>query len=139
MIRSRRLQDDDGLNPDLTALMDIIFIVMVFLLLSANIQIQTLDVTLPTTEQSQALTPQSEAVVLAISVINDEETWGLQDQQFNDWQQFSEAFLDALARDPSASVIIACDKQTNVGKLLKLVEFMQVNNIQATNIMMEGA
>ncbi|MGL5728533.1 MAG: biopolymer transporter ExbD, partial [Plesiomonas sp.] len=55
MICSKKSLDEEGLSPDLTSLMDIIFIVMVFLLLSANIQVQTLTVSIPKAQSSSEL------------------------------------------------------------------------------------
>lgn len=138
MISSRKTSDEDSLNPDLTALMDIIFIVMVFLLLSTNIQVQTLEVAIPKAESENLLTTVDENV-LALSVPADGGRWGLQDKEFNHWDEFAAAFAVAIKQDPKRPVIIASDKQANVEKLMKLFEFMQRHNIQATNIMMEGA
>ncbi|QSA20928.1 biopolymer transporter ExbD, partial [Vibrio furnissii] len=41
---------DFGLTPDLTPLLDIIFIVMVFLMLTAAVKLDSLDVSLPTSD-----------------------------------------------------------------------------------------
>lgn len=137
MISSRKPSDEDNLSPDLTALMDIIFIVMVFLLLSANIQVQTLEVAIPKADTKSVLTTTHETV-LAVSVPADDGLWGLQDKEFAHWDEFASAFAVAVEQEPKRSVIIASDKQANVEKLLKLFEFMQRHQIQATNIMMEG-
>ncbi|BDM62974.1 biopolymer transporter ExbD [Shewanella sp. NFH-SH190041] len=137
MISSRRPTDDEALSPDLTSLMDIIFIVMVFLLLSANIQVQTLDVAIPQAESATALNTPADTV-LSVSVPAADGQWGLQQQAFNQWDDFAAAFTQAVQQSPQRPVVIASDKQASVEKLLKLFEFMQRHQIQATNIMMEG-
>lgn len=50
MIKSSAKHNDFGLTPDLTPLLDIIFIVMVFLLLTASVRLESLEVALPTTD-----------------------------------------------------------------------------------------
>lgn len=47
MIRDRSAPESSSLGIDLTPLLDIIFIVLVFLLLTANVRIQSMDITLP--------------------------------------------------------------------------------------------
>ncbi len=50
MIKSSAKLNDFGLTPDLTPLRDIIFIVMLFLLLTASVRLESLEVALPTTD-----------------------------------------------------------------------------------------
>ena len=50
MIQSHSRFLEDEFKPDLTPMIDIIFIVMVFLLLTANVSVQTLNVDIPKTE-----------------------------------------------------------------------------------------
>ncbi len=137
MITSKKGGDEDNLTPDLTSLMDIIFIVMVFLLLTANIQVQTLEVAIPKAESTSELASTNDNV-LAVTVPVADGIWGLQDEEFTDWESFTFAFEAALKQRPDRPVIIASDKKTSVEKLLKLFEFMQLHKIQATNIMMES-
>ncbi|MGL4899177.1 MAG: ExbD/TolR family protein [Shewanella sp.] len=137
MICSKKSLDEEGLSPDLTSLMDIIFIVMVFLLLSANIQVQTLTVSIPKAQSSSEL-GSADNSALAVTVTADDERWGLQDKVFSDWDTFTAAFTVAVKHTPNRPVIIASDKQANVEKLLKLFEFMQQHQIHATHIMMKG-
>lgn len=138
MISSKKPSDEEILSPDLTSLMDIIFIVMVFLLLSANIQVQTLEVAIPKADTESALATTDETV-LAVSVPAGDSWWGLQDKEFTSWDEFTSAFAVAVEQEPKRAVIIASDKQANVEKLLKLFEFMQRHQIQAANIMMSDA
>ncbi|MEP8024321.1 biopolymer transporter ExbD, partial [Vibrio parahaemolyticus] len=54
MIKVPQDNNRNGLTPDLTPLLDIIFIVMVFLMLTAAVKLDSLDVALPSTD-SQAV------------------------------------------------------------------------------------
>ncbi|MEF1291304.1 ExbD/TolR family protein, partial [Vibrio sp. M260118] len=50
MIKVKQGENRFGLTPDLTPLLDIIFIVMVFLMLTAAVKLDSLEVDLPTTD-----------------------------------------------------------------------------------------
>ncbi|NMT93171.1 biopolymer transporter ExbD, partial [Vibrio alginolyticus] len=54
MIKVPQDNNRNGLTPDLTPLLDIIFIVMVFLMLTAAVKLDSLDVALPSSD-SQAV------------------------------------------------------------------------------------
>ncbi|KKD61571.1 biopolymer transporter ExbD [Grimontia sp. AD028] len=136
MIRSQPESESTSFTPDLTPLLDIIFIVMVFLLLTANIQIKTMDIAIPQTNDSEVLeSPNRE--VIAINVLSGSPSWALQGEPLNDWESFTAQLLEAIQQAPDKPVVIAADKQANVESMLKVLAFMQNNNINATNIVME--
>ncbi|NGN96438.1 biopolymer transporter ExbD [Grimontia sp. S25] len=136
MIRSQPESEPTSFTPDLTPLLDIIFIVMVFLLLTANIQIKTMDIAIPQTNDSEVLeSPNRE--VIAINVLSGEPSWALQGEPLHDWETFTAQLLEAIQQAPDKPVVIAADKQANVESMLKVLAFMQNNNINATNIVME--
>ncbi|CZF81022.1 ExbD/TolR family protein [Grimontia marina] len=136
MIRSQPESESTSFTPDLTPLLDIIFIVMVFLLLTANIQFKTMDIAIPQTNDSEVLeSPNRE--VIAINVLSGEPSWALQGEHLHDWETFTTQLLEAIKQAPDKPVVIAADKQANVESMLKVLAFMQNNNINATNIVME--
>lgn len=136
MIRSQPESDSNSFTPDLTPLLDIIFIVMVFLLLTANVQIKTLDVAIPQTEDEAVLeTPDRD--LLAINVLTSSPYWALQGETIEEWSDFTKQFLDAVEANPKMPVVIAADKQASVENMLKVLAFLQNNQITATNIVME--
>ncbi|USH05567.1 biopolymer transporter ExbD [Grimontia kaedaensis] len=136
MIRSQPESESTSFTPDLTPLLDIIFIVMVFLLLTANIQIKTMDIAIPQTNDSEVLeSPNRE--VIAINVLSGSPSWALQGEPLHDWESFTAQLLEAIHQAPDKPVVIAADKQANVESMLKVLAFMQNNNINATNIVME--
>lgn len=136
MIRSQPESESLSFTPDLTPLLDIIFIVMVFLLLTANIQIKTMDVAIPQTDDAEVLaSPDRE--VIAINILDGDPAWALQGEPIADWTSFTTQLLEAIAQEPEKPVVIAADKQANVESMLKVLAFMQNNNINATNIVME--
>lgn len=136
MIHSRADSDRESFIPDLTPLLDIIFIVMVFLLLTANIHVQTMDVAIPQTEET-AILGSPDPDMIAITVLSGSPAWALQGQTYPDWPLFTQAFIEIINTAPNKSVVIAADKQASVENMLKVLAFLQSNNINATNIVME--
>ncbi|MGF1718421.1 biopolymer transporter ExbD [Vibrio kyushuensis] len=126
----------DDLKPDLTPLLDIIFIVMVFLLLTANIDIKTMDVDIPTTEQQSVLT-QVDSEVIAINLMLQAPYWAIEQQTFSDWDSFAKALIATSNQYPKRDLVIGSDKSVPVEKMLQLLAFMQKNKMNATSIIMD--
>ena len=136
MICSQQAHSNSPLSPDLTPLLDIIFIVMVFLLLTANISIKSMQVSVPTTPEIGVLS-QPPANVIAINILATAPYWAIEQQSYDNWDQFSQALLSQHKQQPKRPVIIAADQQAQVAHMLKLLALLQNNNINATSIIME--
>ncbi|GLS91069.1 biopolymer transporter ExbD [Psychromonas marina] len=142
MIQSRSDATAINQTPDLTPLLDIIFIVMVFLLLTANITVKTLTLDVPSTEHSDVLQTQNEQVI-AISLLADNNLsaqgngWAIEEMHYPDFDGFSKTLLGLHKKFPERPVVIASDKLVSVERMLQLLAFMQKNNINATNIIMD--
>ena len=136
MIRSQAVTDNNAFIPDLTPLLDIIFIVMVFLLLTANIQIKTMEIAIPQTQDGAVLESPNQDVI-AITVLKGSPSWALQGDAISDWNMFSHALLEITKANPEKPIVIAADKLASVESMLKVLALMQNNNINATNIVME--
>ncbi|EAS45091.1 biopolymer transporter ExbD [Photobacterium profundum] len=132
---SHTYRNDDELKPDLTPLLDIIFIVMVFLLLTASVKLKALDVELPKTETQILQT--TEADPITINLIAKEPYWALQGQSFNTWDSFTVALLKQVKDGPTKPVVIGADKNASVEQMLKLLAFLQQHEIKATQLLME--
>lgn len=136
MISVSSSQDTVTSSPDLAPLLDIIFIVMVFLLLTANITIETMQVDIPTTADSEVLqTPAADA--LAINILASAPYWAIKKQSYADWPSFSQALLKQHNNNQQQPLVIGVDKNAPVERMLKLLAFLQKNNINATSIIME--
>ncbi|BDR14914.1 biopolymer transporter ExbD [Vibrio sp. STUT-A11] len=137
MIQSQSRFLDEEFKPDLTPMIDIIFIVMVFLLLTANVSVQTLNVDIPKTEQASQLSSPDKPVISIGILHNEEEKWALDGEKFSDWDAFTTALLKTRTRFPDKPFVIAADKKADVESMLNLFAFMQKHQISATNIVME--
>lgn len=138
MIGSPKAGNDSwrSLTPDITPLLDIIFIVLVFLLLTANIPLQTLEVDLPKTD-SEALSSLSDKKSITINMLAGTPAWALNGAEYEDWQQFKPALTAQVAALKEQDLVLASDKDVTVDSMLKLLAFLQEHEITATQILME--
>jgi biopolymer transport protein ExbD len=135
VIRSQYKNEMDSLQLDLTPLLDIIFIVMVFLMLSANIKLQSLQVDLPTTDTSAIQVVDNKAVT--INILEAEPHWAIDGENQTDWATFKTTLIQRVQAKPDTQWIIAADKTADVQYMVELLGFLQQHNIQATQILIE--
>jgi len=136
VINSARPEAVGGLAVDLTPLIDIIFIVLVFLLLTANSQLLTLPVDVPEQQETQ-LTPLQEPQSIAVSIVAEAPYFAIDQQHYADWDSFKAAFLQRHQQSPELPVVIATDRQAPVQPLMKLLALLQARQIKQTQILME--
>lgn len=135
MIRANPTQNSDDLKPDLTPLLDIIFIVMVFLLLTASVKLQSLEVELPTADTSSSAEVDKDS--LSINLLAAEPHWALQGKEYESWEAFTAELLKQVAENPKLPVVIGSDKAVEVQYMIKLFAFLQDNDIKATQVLMK--
>jgi len=135
VIRSpRQIKLEAGL--ELTPLIDIIFIVVVFLLLTANHRLLSLPVNIPDTDQAAnelAAGPQP----LLITLYKDSPHWGIGEQRYNHWQEFQSRLLPQLD-DKNRPVTVAPDSRASVESLVKLLALLNERQMTDTQILMES-
>lgn len=123
-------------NIDLTALIDIIFIVLVFLLLTANSQLLSLPVDVPQSPSS-AISVVENKPTIAINIMAIAPYWAIDGEPFTNLTTFSTAFTARFQTMPEATVIIAADKAAPVEPLMQLLALLQAQSISQTQILME--
>ena len=136
MIGSNLNNDLHDIKPDLTPLLDIIFIVMVFLLLTSNIAINTLQVAVPTTEESSVL-ENVESQVVVINILPEGDGWAVEGEKIADWSMVKGALLKKHQLSPDKEIIISAEKSAPVEKMMKLLAFLQSKEIKTTSVMMD--
>lgn len=125
-------------SVDLTPLLDLIFIVMVFLLLTTNVQIEAMKINVPQTSDTQVLS-EVDKPVININLLDGDKSWGIDGHGYDNWNRFTTALLAAVKAHPEKALIVGADKGAKVESMLKLLAFMQAHNIQTTDIIMEGS
>lgn len=126
-----------ALLVDLTPMIDILFIVLVFFILTANPVEHALKVDLPTkgAEQAQALIAKSSIQITLFT----EGKWAVNEQEFTEWPATKVAFKIALSDAPKSEIVIATARKIPVEQLLELMAFLQQENLQAAQILMNAA
>ncbi|EGR2227971.1 TPA: ExbD/TolR family protein [Vibrio parahaemolyticus] len=134
MIKVPQDNNRNGLTPDLTPLLDIIFIVMVFLMLTAAVKLDSLDVALPSTD-SQAVAEVNKQSI-TVNILKDEPYWAINGQTYIDWENFTLALLEE-SKSTDKPIVIGAEKTANIQSLVQLLGFLQENGIQATQLLTE--
>lgn len=123
-----------SLMPDLTPLLDITFIVMVFLLLTAAVKFESLDVSLPTTDSNMTSAVDKQSIT--VNLLASDPYWALEGKHYIDWNNFTQALLEE-SNNSKRPIIIGADKAAEVQHLVKLLAFLQENGIAATQLLTE--
>ncbi|MGR6861624.1 ExbD/TolR family protein [Aliivibrio salmonicida] len=135
MIKLTTENSSDSFQPDLTPLLDIIFIVMVFLLLTATVKLQSLEISLPTADTRSVSDVNSKS--LTVNILQKAPYWGLDGRSYSSWENFTQALLVQVKEKPEFQVVIASDKSAEIQHMVRLLAFLQDNKIKATQILMD--
>jgi biopolymer transport protein ExbD len=139
MIKVSAEQDNSfaTMAVDLTPMIDILFIVLVFFILTANPLEHALKVDLPNkgAEQAKALTVNKS---IQITLFSDTK-WGVNEQIFTDWSTTKSAVKKVILLTPKSEIVIATARDISVEQLLELMTFLRQENLQAAQILMAPA
>ncbi len=125
-----------GLTPDLTPLLDIIFIVMVFLMLTAAVKLDALDVNLPSA--NNATTSEVTQRSMTINIQAQAPFWAINGTPYPEWNAFTATLLDAYKENPRP-IVIGADKHADVQNLVRVLEFLQRSDIPATSLLTQDS
>ena len=136
MIQLPQVEQELDVGVDMTALIDIIFIMLVFFMLTANVRLQALPVDVPTHggDSTQTIT---QADNISINVMADSPYWALDGERLDDFKVFEQQLLVRVKSNPGATLIVAADKKADVQHLMRLLALLQAQSISQTQILME--
>ena len=134
MIKTPKDNTRNDLTPDLTPPLDIIFIVMVFLMLTAAVKLDSLDVNLPSTESQAVADVDKQSIT--VNILKDEPYWAINGKTYIDWDNFTLALLEE-SKSSDKPIVIGAEKTANIQSLVQLLGFLQENGIQATQLLTE--
>ena len=140
MIRINNGEETNTSFPaaDLTPLLDVVFIVMVFLLFTANAQTLSLPVNLPEASREQAEVTR-EPKTLTVSILSEGKPWAVSEERYDSFEAFSAALLSEVKAEPDTTVLVAGDEEAPLGNLVKLMLFLSEHDITAAQVLMEDA
>ncbi|MDQ9090221.1 biopolymer transporter ExbD [Pseudoalteromonas haloplanktis] len=136
MLELPQKPSNSPLMPDLTALIDVLFILLVFLLLTAAVKLEMLDVALPEVgSDNQAPLEQQKAIVLSVKYTDQQLIYALAKQPFSSLNEV----VDALREKKSQQgVYLAIDQQVPSGDLVKLLAALSKEDHKIANILIES-
>lgn len=139
MIHLQQNDSHDGtlrdLAPDLTPMLDILFILLVFFMLTAGAVFQSLDLTLPSSVAEElSLLNEPKHIMLEIK----KDSYAIEGKQISDFGELKQLLPDTLNARPEHELIIAGDKNIPIEQLLKVLTYLQSQGIEAANILMQN-
>jgi biopolymer transport protein ExbD len=135
-----RTHSDNGassindLAPDLTPMLDILFIMLIFFMLTTGVVLQSLELELPSSvEEEIELLNEPEHIMLEIR----KEVYSLNGEVIQDFEKLRQAIPELIKEKPSHELIVAGDKNISMERLLKVLTYLQSQGINAANILMQ--
>lgn len=121
------------LAVDLTPLLDILFILIVFFLLTAGAVFHSFDLELPkSVSDSLTLNDEPKHILLEIQA----QDYRIDGVQMANFESFKNAIQQATANKPDHGVVIASEKSASIDRLMQLLTYLQANGIETANILM---
>ncbi|MFT6258879.1 MAG: biopolymer transport protein ExbD [Rickettsiales bacterium] len=125
----------EDLAPDLTPMLDIIFILLVFFMLTYGAVFKSLDLNLPASvAENQMFLNEESNITLEIY----KDYFAINKQKIADFDALKIAINAAAKNDNKASFVIASDKEVAIEKLLKILTYLQSQGITNANILMKN-
>lgn len=139
MIQVESTDDREGtlrdLAPDLTPMLDVIFILLIFFILTANGSFRALDLALP--QKGAELAPVMKEQKHLVLEINPAAGYKLDGKQYDNFRLLKNAVKQSIAAKPSHELVIAGGKKVTMERLLEVLTFLNAEGIQAANILMQ--
>lgn len=128
-IRSNLATDIEG--PDLTPLIDVVFTLIVFLILTMGTSQVMTEIQLSKSEKS-LVESEAENRSILVEVSRRKGFWKFDNRLFNDFEAFADAFLKQYGQQSDRRVVLALEHDLPVEKLIDLMDFLALNEF--TNI-----
>ncbi|WP_420548599.1 biopolymer transporter ExbD [Curvivirga sp.] len=131
------VKDEDILNdlaPDLTPMLDILFILLVFFLLTAGAVLQSMELTLPSSVSEELEMVDTPNHIL-LEIRN--ESYAVNGNSMDTFSKFKDAAASQVKEQANDSVIVAGDKDISMERLLEVLTYLQSEGIQVANILMQ--
>lgn len=121
------------LMPDLTPLLDVMFMLLVFFILTANTIPFSLDVDLPT-DKDRVTQAVEDPDMLAVTLLADTQGWKINDTLYKE----EDIFYNALRTQSETknNIAVIGDKDVSMEKLMNLMTFMRKHGIKTADIVM---
>lgn len=122
--------------PEITPLIDITFIVVVFLLLTANTPLLTLPINVPDADQETTLSEGSQQT-LVVTISEQQPYWHIDKKEYHEWLNFKSALLLKIETNEEP-LTIAADKAAPTEPLLQLLSLLNQQRFTDVKIIMNS-
>ena len=134
---NRRSGIVSDIMPDLTSLIDVMFMLVLFLILTANTASYVISVDVPTDKDAVSEVVKDDEVI-AVTLLPDNGGWLIGSQEFKQEDAFHEALLAQIdPKNEKQKVAIIGDKTVSMQKLVDMMTFLQKNNVPMADIAVE--
>ncbi len=127
-----RTQNWMALAPDLTPMIDVMFILMIFFILTANAATKTMDVTLPTSAEKTISAGQMQKQM--IITLKKDGSYAIDEAEYATLEALKTA-LETV--DSSKELLVASDKSAEVQAFVELLSALRAAEFTIANIIME--
>lgn len=121
---------------DLTPLIDVLFMLIIFMVLTANSAQIALDAVFPNTEETTLSAPESDAP-LTVVVRSQGPFYQIDGQSPTDWEAAKQSLLSRHSEEPDRPVVLVVEPDSESQKLLDVLAYLQANNIVSAQIIAE--
>ena len=123
------------LLPDLTPLLDVVFMLIIFLILSINITSFSLEVNLPEDKDNiSKVISDKDQIEIHLLPSN---MWQINEKKFEDERKFRNYLLNFYQKNKNRKIIIIVDKNSKAQKLISILTFLKKENIQMADILVK--
>lgn len=124
------------LAMDLTPLLDVLFMVLVFFLLTANSVPIALQLDLPR-ESSSSAQPVQRDDLLRVTITDEEANWLINDQSFASWETARAQLLLLHQQQTDVPVIIAAARQAPLERMVSVLAFLADEQIPVVQVLLD--
>ncbi|MDC0857421.1 biopolymer transporter ExbD [Rickettsiales bacterium] len=134
-LKSERSKIEGDLIPDLTPLIDVMFMLIIFLILTMNVALKSFNVELA--EDKDNLVQDQAVASLDLVIFNNADDWLLDGVKFSSFEELKIELQKRAGNDDDLKINILSDKSVPVEKLVRLLIFTNDQKIDSSNIIVK--
>ena len=124
-----------SLAIDLTPMIDVMFLLIIFFVLTSNSAQFALDINLPKPEQGQSVeVDASRQMVIALKT--SPALWVVDEKEYGSWEE-AKAVLSMNHALNEREIVIAGDKDLPLDRLINLLSYLETAGVQASKILID--
>lgn len=137
MIKYKRTKEGlmGDLVIDMTPMIDVTFILLIFFIITANIAQHIYTVTLPDADSSYHNQNFKEKTIKITIFSNG--TYAIDSQKYEHITTVKKIIRDTILHNPKTNIILIPDTKAESGPLLSLLTFLEGNNIKNVDILVQ--